>query len=65
MKDWNMLKTRHQRGEINDILASQAMLDEIIVKSSDDMLVLKKTKEEIAIAINLLDARIDKINKEL
>jgi chromosome segregation ATPase len=53
------------RGEINDILESQAMLDEIIVKSSDDILVMQKTKEENSVAIQMLDAKLDKINEVL
>ena len=53
------------RGEIKDILQSQAMLDEIIVKSSDDILAMKKTKEENADAIQMLDAKLDKINEVL
>ena len=41
------------RGEIKDILQSQAMLDEIIVKSSDDILAMKNAKEENAVAIKI------------
>jgi hypothetical protein len=53
------------RGDIKDILESQAMLDEIIVKSSDDILVMKKTKEENAVAIQMLYVKLDKINEVL
>ena len=53
------------RGEIKDILQSQAMLDEIIVKSSDDILLMKKAKEENVVAIQMLDAKLDKINEVL
>ena len=41
------------------------MLDELVVKSSDDIVVMKKTMEENKIAIEILENKIDKINEEL
>ena len=54
-----------QGSDIRDILQSQGMLDEMVVKSCDDILVMKKAKEENANAIKLLDSKIENINKEL
>ena len=50
---------------IRGTLESQAMLDELVVKSSDDIVVMKKTMEENKIAIEILENKIDKINEEL
>ena len=41
------------------------MLDELVVKSSDDIVVMKKTMEENKIAIEILENKIDKITEEL
>ena len=51
--------------EVKDILDSQAMIDEIIVKNSDDILIIKKTKEENTVAINSLETKIDILDKEI
>ena len=40
------------------------MLDQIVVKTSDNFLLMKKTKEEKAIAICLIDAKIEKSLKK-
>ena len=59
-------KTMENQGNyIMDILESQGMLDEIIVKSCDDILVMKKDKEENATTIKGLDTKIEMINREL
>ena len=58
-------KGDNQRGEIKEILDSQAMLDQIVVKTSDNFLLMKKTKEEKAIAICLIDAKIEKFIEEI
>ena len=42
--------------EVQDILKSQTMIDEIIVKNSDDILILKKAKDENSDAIRHLGA---------
>ena len=47
--------------EVNDILESQAMIDKIIVKNSDDILIIRKTKEESTLAIQQLQSKIDNI----
>ena len=39
-------KKKDKCNEVKDILDSQAMIDNIIVKNSDDILIIKKTKEE-------------------
>ena len=41
------------------------MIDEIIVKNSDDIGLIKKTREETSIAIQILEQKIDKINDEM
>ena len=51
--------------EVNDILESQAMIDQIIVKNSDDILIIRKTKEENTLAIQQLESKIDKIEEEI
>ena len=55
----------NQKSEVKDIFESQAMLDEIIVNNSDDILVMKKSKQDNDVAIKKLDAKIDEINREL
>ena len=51
--------------EVENILESQAMIDEIIVNNSDDILMIKKAKEENSIAIRQLERQIDKVDKEI
>ena len=51
--------------EIKNIIESKAMLDGIIVKHSDDILVMKKTKADNADAIKVLETKIDMINHEI
>ena len=51
--------------KIEDEIDKERKLDEIIVKKSDDILVMKKSKQENDVAIKKLDAKIDEINKEL
>ena len=51
--------------EVQDILKSQTMIDEIIVKNSDDILILKKAKDENSHAIRYLGAKIDTLDKEI
>ena len=41
------------------------MIDEIIVKNSDDIESIKKTEEENAAAIKVLDTKIDKVREEI
>lgn len=51
--------------EVKNIIESQSMIDEIIVKNTDDIAKIKKTKEENAVAIQCLETRIEKIDKEI
>ena len=51
--------------EVENIIETQSMIDQIIVKNSDDRLIIKKIKEENAIAIKLLENKIDKIDKDI
>ena len=41
------------------------MIDKLIVKNCDDILLIKKTKEENDIAIKHLDRQIEKMDKEI
>ena len=47
--------------DVDRILESQAMIDELLVKNCDDILRIKKMKEENADNIKVLDKKIDKI----
>ena len=59
-------KANNEKTNVRDILDSQAMIDAIIVKkTSDDIVLIKKIKEENDAAIKILDTKIDKINEEL
>ena len=51
--------------QIENILESQGMIDGIIVKNSDDIRILKKTKEQNSLAIKHIEEKIDMIDKEL
>ena len=53
------------KSDVKDILKSQTMMDEIIVKNSDDIESIKKSKEENAAAIKVLDTKIDKVREEI
>ena len=41
------------------------MVDELVVKNSDHILVMKRTKEKNAVAIKDLETKIDSINQEI
>ena len=41
------------------------MIDNKIVKNSDDIMIIKKTKEENTVAIKRLETKIDKLDKEM
>ena len=51
--------------DVEDILESQEMIDKLIVKNSDDILLIKKAKDENAAAIRHLEMQIDKVDKEI
>ena len=50
---------------MKEVLDSQAMTDAIIVKATNDILTIKKTKEENDAALTLLDTKIDMMNQEI
>ena len=55
-------------GKINDfnnILESQSMIDQLIVKNSDDIVLIKKTRRDNSIAIRDVESKIDTIEKEI
>ena len=41
------------------------MIDQIIVKNSDDIFVMKKTNDENTVAIKVQETQIEKINEEI
>ena len=51
--------------DIKEILESQAMLDEIVVKTSDDILAMQKTRKENSVALDILENRLEKLYREL
>ena len=51
--------------QVENILESQGMIDGLIVKNSDDIRILKKTKEQNSLAIKHIEEKIDMIDKEL
>ena len=50
---------------MKDILEGQAMIDEVIVKNTDDIALMKRIKQENKDAIKSLEAKIDKLDKEI
>ena len=54
-----------KRNEVDNILESQAMIDQIIVQNSDAIVALKKAKDENCDAIKRLDTKIDNIDSEI
>ena len=51
--------------DVENIVESQAFIDEIIVKNSDDIIAMKRLKHENAESIKKLDTKIDDIDKEV
>ena len=51
--------------DIKEILERQAMLDKIVVKTSDDILAMQKTRNENSVALDILENRLEKLDKEL
>ena len=51
--------------EIQDIIESQAMIDELIVKNSDDIQIIKRSREEANTALKSIDVKIAIIQKEM
>ena len=50
---------------LKDIRESQTIIDEVVVKTSDDVALLKKQKEENNDASKLLESKIETLNKEI
>ena len=51
--------------EVKDVLESQSVIDEVIVKNSDDIVILKKTKDKNAIAIKALETKLYTLDQEV
>ena len=51
--------------EEKDVLESQSVIDEVIVKNSDDIVILKKTKDNIAIAFKDLETKLYTLDQEI
>ena len=54
-----------QMKDLKDIREAQEIIDEVVVKTSDDVALIKKRKEENNDAIKLLESKIDILTKEL
>ena len=44
--------------DVNNIIESQAMMDQLVVKNSDDIIAIRKRKDENQLAIKTLEAKI-------
>ena len=51
--------------DVKNIVESQAMIDELIVKNADDIISIKKLKNDNSDAIKTLEAKIDLIDEEI
>ena len=51
--------------EIQDIIDSQEVIDEVIVKSVDDIEIIKRSKEEANMALKSIEVKITRIEKEM
>ena len=51
--------------DVNYILESQAMIDRLVVKNSDDIIAIRKRKDENQLAIKTLEAKIEFMEKEI
>ena len=51
--------------DLNDIIESQAMIDEVLVKNLDDIALMKKMKEENSDALKLLELKFEILDKEI
>ena len=58
-------KVNNDKSDVRELLESQAMIDALVVKTSDDILSIKKAKEENLAAIKKLDTKIDQMKKEI
>ena len=51
--------------DLKDIIETQAVIDEVVVKSSDDIALMQKVKDENSRAIKLLESRIETLDNEI
>ena len=51
--------------DVKSILESQAMIDQLVVKNSDDIIAIRKRKDENQLAIKTLEAKIEFMEKEI
>ena len=51
--------------EIQDIIDSQEVIDEVIVKSVDDIEIIKRSKEEANMALKSIEVKITRIEEEM
>ena len=58
-------KVNNEKSDVRELLESQAMIDALIVKTSDDILAIKKAKEVNVAAIKTLDTKIEEMKKEI
>ena len=58
-------KVNNEKSDVRELLDSQAMIDALIVKTSDDILAIKKAKELNVAAIKTLDTKIEEMKKEI
>ena len=58
-------KVNNEKSDVRELLDSQAMIDALIVKTSDDILAIKKAKEVNVAAIKTLDTKIEEMKKEI
>ena len=58
-------KLKGNEPDVKEILESQAMIDAMSVKNSDDIMCHEKIKEENAVAIKALEKEIIKLNEEI
>ena len=60
-----LIEIENKEYDVKNIVESQSLIDEIIAKNSDDILFIKKTKEENTISIKALEAKIDTTDREI
>ena len=51
--------------DLKDIIETQAVIDEVVVKSSDDIALMQKVKNENSRAIRMLESKIETLDKEI
>ena len=57
-----LIEIENKEYDVKNIVESQSLIDEIIMKNSDDILFIKKTKEENTASIKSLEAKNDTID---